>query len=92
MNDVIDNAQALKKELNKNKLVQEYMQIKHIFEKNDELKQLQKEIVRAKNENRLDDYKTLKKKYETNPLVENYLSLKEEVASLLKEICDIVDL
>ncbi len=37
-----------------------------------------------------DQYEKLQKEYETNPMVVNYNSLREEVASLLSQIHDIL--
>lgn len=92
MSKIIDDAKTLKKELDNTPLIQEYMQIRDIFQKNEEILQLKKEIVRAKNENRIEDHKRLKKEYDNHPLVMNYLSLQEEVRALLKQICDIINI
>lgn len=92
MNNIIENARALKSELENTPLIQEYKKIKVLYESSEEIKELKKQIVRAKNENRLDDQQNLKNIYDKHPLVMNYLSLKEEVSSLLKEICDIINI
>ena len=71
--------------------VKEYLSLKKAYEEDANIKELKKQIVRAKNENRMDDYKSLKKEFDNNPLVNNYLSAKEEVNQILSEISKILN-
>ena len=71
--------------------IKEYIALKEAYENDPKLNELKKLIVRAKNENRMDDYLKLKKEFDDNPLVNNYLNSKEEVAGILKEISDILN-
>ena len=78
MDRIIDLSQELKNELDKLPLFQEY-------------KTLKKEIVRAKNENRIDDHKALLKEYDNHPLVVNFNIIEEEVKNYLKQISEILN-
>lgn len=86
MSDVLDISKELKAELDNLPLFKEYKRVEALYLSNSDINNLKKEIVRAKNENRLDDHKKLLEKYNSNPLVENYFSLKEEVIEYLKEV------
>lgn len=91
MNNVENATKELKQYLLSLPEVKEYLSLKKAYEIDPSLKELKKQIVRAKNENRMDDYHSLKEQFDTNPLVNNYLNAKNEVASLLKEISDILN-
>ena len=86
MDKVIEAAKELREELNKLPLFQEYERVKNLYENNDEIKELKKLIVRAKNENRLDEHKELLEKLHNHPLYINYISLEEDVKDYLREI------
>lgn len=90
MSEILDVSRELKAELDKLPLFIEYKRVKAIFETNSELNELRKEIVRAKNENRLEDHKKLLEQYNNNPLVQNYASLKEDVIEYLKEVSKVI--
>jgi len=91
MSKTIDAAKALKEEINNSTEYQEFIRNKKLYENNDDIKKLIKEIVRCKNENRLDDYEKNKKIYYDNPLVANYLSSKEALKNLLMTISKIIN-
>lgn len=88
---IISLTKELKEELNSLKLFIEYKRVREAFINSEELNELKKLIVRAKNENRMDDYHLLKEKYDNHPLNQNYKFLEEEVANYLKEISDILN-
>ena len=91
MDEVIKATNELKEYLLSLNEVQEYLRLKKAYEEDPSLKELKKLIVRAKNENRMDDYKILKAKFDEHPLVNNYLSSKEEVKNILKEVSEILN-
>ena len=91
MNKIIELSHKLREELDKLPLFIEYKSTKKEIENNIELKELKKLIVRAKNENRLEDQKELLQKYNSHPLVVNYNNLQNEVRDYLKEISDILN-
>ena len=91
MSEILDVSRELKAELDKLPLFIEYKRVKALFETNSELNELRKEIVRAKNENRLEDHKNLLEKYNSNPLVQNYDCLSEEVRDYLLELSRVIN-
>ncbi len=91
MDKIVELAQELKSELDKLPLFQEYKVLKNEMDSSLELKELKKEIVRAKNENRLDDHKRLLQEYDNHPLVSNFNIIEEEVKNYLKQISEILN-
>ena len=91
MDKIIELTNELKSKLDKLPLFQEYKSLKKEVEESTELKKLKKDIVRAKNENRLDDHKMLLEKYNTHPLVTNFNIIEEEVKNYLKQISEILN-
>ena len=91
MDKVIELAKTLRQEIDKLPLFQEYSSLSRSVEENEELKELKTQIVRAKNENRLDEHKLLIEKYNSHPLIVNLNALKEDVQEYLKEISDILN-
>jgi len=91
MDEIKDLCKHLKCELDNLPLFIEFKRVETLYLNNEELKSLKKEIVRAKNENRIEDHKRLLKQFNDNPLVQNYLSLKDDVAAYLKEVSMIIN-
>lgn len=91
MDKIIEKTRVLRENLNEIPLFQEYQNIKSLIENNDEIKELKRDIVRSKNENRLDDHKALLDRYNNHPLILNYENLKSEVISYLNEVADILN-
>ena len=91
MDKIIEKTRVLRENLDKTPLFQEYLNVKKSIEENEEIKLLKRDIVRSKNENRLEDHKALLAQYENHPLMQNYNLLKEEVISYLKEVSDILN-
>ena len=86
MDKVLEIAQELKDELDKLPLFIEYKRIKSLYDNNEEINNLKKLIVRAKNENRLEDHTSLLEELHHHPLYINYMELHNEVEDYLKEI------
>ena len=90
-------AQALNASLLEEPLIQEYqyyeqliIQTPELKEKEEELKALQKELLKRKALNEdaddlMSTYQEKKDYYDTHPLIVNYMNLKEEVNALLLE-------
>lgn len=91
MKTIEETAQEIKDYLLSLPEVKEYIALKKDYETDEKLNELKKLIIRAKNENRMDDYKSLKKEFDEHPLVNNYLNAKEEVKNILKEISNILN-
>lgn len=90
MNEILELSKELKEELDNLPLFKEYKRVEALYLSNNDIIELKKQIVRAKNENRLDDHEKLLKEYNSHPLVENYFSLKEEVMEYLKEVSKVI--
>lgn len=86
MDKIIELTKELKKELDALPLFQEYKRLKKLHDEDEELNELKKQIVRAKNENRLEEHKALFDKYESHPLRANYAIIEEEVREYLSQI------
>ena len=89
MNDVIDLAKQLRKELDSYPLIVEYRRYKDLVENTPELKKLRKEIALSKND--VSKHKALLDEYNSHPLVSNFNSLTNEVKALYQEICEIIN-
>ena len=91
MNDSIELAKELKEEILNDPLIKEYLRIKKLYESDDEINSLKREIALAKTQHKDVLHKELLAKYNSHPLVVNYNVLKEEVNNYLLEISKIVN-
>ena len=89
MNKVIELTHELKKELDELPLFIEYERTKSLVENSSRLRNLKKDI--ARNSTNPVKKKELLNEYNKDPLVVNLNTLEKEVASYLKEICDIIN-
>ena len=89
MNKVIELTHELKKELDELPLFIEYERTKFLVENSSRLQNLKKDI--ARNSINPVKKKELLNEYNNDPLVVNLNTLEKEVASYLKEICDIIN-
>lgn len=98
MNKIDSLLSDIKKELHSEPCVQEYLRLKSILEKDEDLSKLDKEVKlhqRAMCGNRSnkevfekekDLYEKASKEFDSNPVVINYKNVKEEVYALLEEV------
>lgn len=91
MDKIIELTTNLKKELDQLPLFIDYKKAKSSYDDNEEIKELKKQIVRAKNENRLDDQKALLNELHSHPLYVNYMELESEVRDYLQEVSKILN-
>ena len=91
MNETIELAHELKKEILNDPLIVEYLRIKNLYQSNDEINALKHDISLAKAHHQNELHKELLAKYNSHPLVVNYNVLKEEVNEYLLEISKIVN-
>ncbi len=91
MNNVDKCLDDLYEELINYPVVKEYLRLKDLYNKDEELKELRKEIARLKQEGKDEEHKNLLEAYNRHPLVNNYFASREEVRNLLLEIKDILD-
>ena len=88
--EIKESLNKIKEDLLSEQIVQEYIRLKELIEKSDELSSLRKHISYLQNchpsdENRKEYYKLLKQ-YNNNPLVIQFRSVSDEVYDLLEEI------
>ncbi|MBR0440204.1 MAG: YlbF family regulator [Bacilli bacterium] len=91
MDKVIVKAKELKEEINSLPEVKEYLRLKEIYEKDDELRKMRLDIATLKSKGKEEERNNLLKIYNSHPLVANYLSAKEEVEEILLAIKNILD-
>ena len=91
MDKILEKAQELKTELDQVPLIIEYKRVRDAYENDEELNELKKQILRAKNENRMDDYKVLLDKFHNHPLYLNFNRIEEETKEYLREISNILN-
>ena len=91
MNNSIEIAKELKKELDQLPLFIEYKRVKSLVESNLEIKELKASIAKAKAAHNEILHSELLAKYNNHPLIVNLNSLEIELASYLKQISEIVN-
>ena len=92
MNKILESASLLREELLKDERIKEYLDLKKIFEENDELVRICKQLINLQKDNKIEEYTSLKTKYDSNPLVKNYYASKEEVNDLIRDIIEVLDI
>lgn len=102
MDDINALVLDIKKELYDDSTIKEFLRLKALIEKDEELLKLNKEMKahqRKMCENlnndeiylkEKDSYESLKAKLDSNPLIINYSVLKEEVIRILSEVKDAI--
>ena len=91
MDKVVQDAKKLREEIDNLPTVQEYYHLKSLYEADEELANMRREIARLKNEGKEEERKNLLEIYNNHPLVNNYELAKQEVESLLLVIKNIID-
>ena len=91
MNNPVDSAKALKKEIEELPEVKEYLSLKDLLENDKELQELRTNSARLESEGKLEEKKNLLEIYNSHPLIVNFNILKDEVKNILSEINDILN-
>ena len=91
MDKIVQDAKKLREEIDNLLAVQEYYHLKSLYEADEELANMRREIARLKNEGKEEERKNLLEIYNNHPLVNNYELAKQEVESLLIVIKNIID-
>ena len=91
MDKIVQDAKKLREEIDNLPTVQEYYHLKSLYEADEELANMRREIARLKNEGKEEERKNLLEIYNSHPLVNNYELAKQEVESLLLVIKNIID-
>ena len=91
MDKIVQDAKKLREEIDNLPTVQEYYHLKSLYEADEELANMRREIARLKKEGKEEERKNLLEVYNNHPLVNNYELAKQEVESLLLVIKNIID-
>ena len=90
MDEVVELAKTLKQEIDKLPEMQEYLRLKSLLEKDEELATMRGEIARLQNEGKTKEKENLLAIYNSHPLVNNFYIAKEEITNLLSSISQIL--
>ena len=90
MDEVVELAKTLKQEIDKLPEMQEYLRLKTLLEKDEELATMRGEIARLQNEGKTKEKENLLAIYNSHPLVNNFYIAKEEATNLLSSISQIL--
>ena len=90
MDKIIEEAKSLRKDIDNLPEVIEYRRLKTLYESDEELARMRKEIARLKASGKEEERKSLLKIYESHPLVNNYEVAKQEVMDILLVIKNII--
>ncbi len=90
MDKIIEEAKSLRKDIDNLPEVIEYRRLKTLYETDEELARMRKEIARLKASGKEEERKNLLKIYESHPLVNNYEVAKQEVMDILLVIKNII--
>ena len=89
-NELEQSLEALKGELDNSPVIQEYLSLKSVIEKDEELKKTRDEIARLTSKNKLEERDALLAIYNAHPIAANYEQARQEVINLLNQIKDIL--
>ena len=90
MDKIVQEAKSLREEIDSLPSVKEYYRLKSLYEADEELAEMRKEIARLKKEGKEEERKNLLAVYQNHPLVNNYEAAKQEVESLLLVIKNLI--
>ena len=90
MDKIIEEAKSLRKGIDNLPEVIEYRRLKSLYESDEELARMRKDIARLKASGKEEERKNLLKIYESHPLVNNYEVAKQEVMDILLVIKNII--
>ena len=90
MDKIVEEAKKLREEIDSLPTVKEYYRLRSLYESDEELAKMRKEIARLKSEGKEEERKNLLEVYNNHPLVNNYEVAKQEVESLLLVIKNII--
>lgn len=90
MDNVIELAKGISKKIFDLPEAIEYLKLKGIVEKDEDIQSLQKAIIEAYNSDRKEEAEKLLSRLNEIPIVSNFNQAKEELANTLKIISDIL--
>ena len=87
--DPIEQAKIVKSKLDEHEVTKEYVRLKNLFENDEELKRMRRDIARLASEGKEKEADNLRDLYNKHPLVNNYYEAKEEYQHLVSTICNL---
>ena len=90
MGDVIKQTKRVKKRLISMETYREYRRLKELYENDEELRKMRREIARLTAEGKNQEAENLRKRYNAHPLVNNYNEAKQEFRRLIIVVANII--
>lgn len=90
MDKIIEEAKSLREDIDSLPEIKEYYRLKELYENDQTLKQMRRDIARLKNEGKEEERNNLLQIYNSHPLVNNYEMAKEEAERILLVIKNII--
>lgn len=90
MDKIIEEAKSLRDDIDSLPEIKEYYRLKELYENDQTLKQMRRDIARLKNEGKEEERNNLLQIYNSHPLVNNYEMAKEEAERILLVIKNII--
>lgn len=91
MDEIILKAKELRKDIDNLPEIKEYYRLKILYENDEELRKMRKEIARLSSLYKEEEKKNLLNIYNNHPLVNNYEAAKEEAQKILLTIKNIIE-
>ncbi len=91
MDEIILKAKELRKDIDNLPEIKEYYRLKILYENDEELRKMRKEIARLSSLHKEEEKKNLLNIYNNHPLVNNYEAAKEEAQKILLTIKNIIE-
>lgn len=90
MDKIIEEAKSLRDDIDSLPEIKEYYLLKELYENDQTLKQMRRDIARLKSEGKEEERNNLLQIYNSHPLVNNYEMAKEEAERILLVIKNII--
>ena len=90
MDKIIEEAKSLREDIDSLPEIKEYYRLKELYENDQTLKEMRRDIARLKSEGKEEERNNLLQIYNSHPLVNNYEMAKEEAEHILLVIKNII--
>ena len=90
MDKIIEEAKSLREDIDSLPEIKEYYSLKELYENDQTLKEMRRDIARLKSEGKEEERNNLLQIYNSHPLVNNYEMAKEEAEHILLVIKNII--
>ncbi len=90
MDKILETTKELSRVIRELPEVQEYLELKNLYENEQNLAEMRREIARLESEGKIEEKKNLMDIYDSHPLVCNFNEAKQEVRNILETIKEIL--